>query len=77
MSSKFLELFKEALEIEGDIPMDQKFRDLDEWTSLSRLSLIAMLDDNYNVTIEDEVFKNLITVSDLFREVEKRNEAVK
>jgi acyl carrier protein len=73
MEEKFLESFKEALEIEKEISMSDKFRDLDEWNSLGRLSLIAMLDDNYEVTIEDEVFKQLITVSDLYNEVQKRS----
>jgi acyl carrier protein len=72
MEQKFLESFKEALEIENEISMKDKFRELDEWNSLGRLSLIAMLDDNYEVTIEDEAFKQLITVEDLYKEVQKR-----
>lgn len=72
MEQKFLESFKEALEIEKEISMSYKFRELEEWNSLGRLSLIAMLDDNYDVTIEDEAFKQLITISDLYKEVQKR-----
>lgn len=73
MQEKFIEAFKEALEIEREISMTDSFRDMEEWNSLGRLSLIAMLDDVYEVTIEDEAFKKLITVSDLYAEVLKRS----
>lgn len=73
MENKFLAAIKEALEIEDrDIALTDVFRDFDEWDSLSRLSLIAMLDDDYDVAIEDEVFKSLITLGDLFNEVQNR-----
>lgn len=73
MENKFLTAIKEALEIEDrDIALTDVFRDFDEWDSLSRLSLIAMLDDDYDVAIEDEVFKSLITLGDLFNEVQNR-----
>lgn len=75
MQQQFLESFKEALEIEREISMNDKFREYDEWNSLGRLSLIAMLDDNYEVTIEDEVFKQLNTVGDLYNEVQKRSKS--
>ena len=73
MENKFLSSIKEALEIEDrEIALTDVFRDFDEWDSLSRLSLIAMLDDDYEVAIEDEVFKNLLTLEDLYNEVQKR-----
>ena len=72
MKDKFIESFKEALEIDRPITMSDKFRDYDEWNSLGRLSLIANLDDQFDITIEDEVFQKLITVEDLFNEVAKR-----
>jgi acyl carrier protein len=73
MESKFLELIAEVLELENlSISMEDKFRDYDEWDSLARLSLIAMIDDEYNIVIEDEVFKNLLTLGDLYQEIQSR-----
>jgi acyl carrier protein len=73
MENIFLEQIKEVLEIEnGEILLSDTFRDFDEWDSLSRLSLIAMLDDEYEVVIEEETFKTLITLGDLYNEVTKR-----
>lgn len=75
MKNKFLEGFKEALEMEGrEIVMSDVFRDYSEWDSLGQLSLIAMLDENFGVTIEEEVFRTLLTVEDVYNEVVKRAE---
>jgi acyl carrier protein len=73
MQNQFLTQIKEVLEIEDrEIFLSDTFRDFDEWDSLSRLSLIAMLDDDYEVAIEEEVFKTLLTLEDLYNEVQKR-----
>lgn len=67
MKEKFLELFKEVFEMEDEeVNFDDNFRDLDTWDSLTHLSLIAMLDDEYDVQIEEEELKKLHTVSDIF-----------
>jgi acyl carrier protein len=70
MKEKFINSLKDTLEIQNrEIQMNDKFRDYKEWDSLAQLSLIAMLDDEYNVAIENEEFKKLITVEDLMNEV--------
>lgn len=70
MEIKFIEAIKEALEIEDhDVKLEDNFRDYEEWDSLNRLSLIAMLDDEYGVQIENQEFEKLITVGDLLRKV--------
>ena len=75
MQNQFLVQIKEVLEIEDrEILLADTFRDFDEWDSLSRLSLIAMLDDEYDVAIEEEVFKTLLTLEDLYNEVQKRTQ---
>ena len=66
---QFINAFKEALEIEGDIKMEDNFRDFDEWDSLARLSLIAMMDQEYDIQIESEAFEALQTVGDLYHAV--------
>lgn len=74
MENKYLLSIKEALEIEDrEINFTDTFRNFNEWDSLSRLSLIAMLDDEYEVEIEEETFKTLITLRDLYNEVIKRS----
>lgn len=76
MKDKFIDGLREALELEDkDIKMSDTFRNYDEWNSLGQLSLIAMLDENFDVTIEEEVFNKLLTVEDLYNEVLKRAES--
>lgn len=70
MKDKFLEVLKEVFEIEDqEINMEDTFRDYDEWDSLTHLSLIAMLDDEYDLQIEDAEFKKIETVQELFNKV--------
>ena len=70
MKEKFLENIKEALEIDGrDIQLSNTFRDYEEWDSLSQLSLIAMLDEEYEVEIEDEEFVMLKTLEDILNKI--------
>ena len=63
---KFIELFAEAIEREDEIKMDDEFRNYDEWGSIAYLSVIAMMDEEYNTLIEQSDFKKLRTVQDLY-----------
>jgi acyl carrier protein len=73
MKEKFLTAFKEALQIEDrEIAMDDVFRDYEEWDSLGRLSLIAALDEEFDLQIEDKEFEQLLTVGELLNAVEAR-----
>lgn len=75
MEKKFIELLKEALEIEDrELNLSDKFRDYPEWDSLGYLELIAMMDEEFEVAIEDEDFGKLITLQDLINEVKNRME---
>ena len=48
---------------------ETKFRDLDEWSSLIALSIIAMVDEEYDVALKGDDIKNATTVRDLFDRV--------
>ena len=48
---------------------DTRFKDLDEWSSLLALSIIAMVDDEYQVIIKGEDIRNAETIEDLFIKV--------
>ncbi len=64
---KFIESLAEALEREGEIRMEDEFRNYDEWSSIAYLSIIAMMDDEYDTQIEEAEFKKLRTVEDLYK----------
>lgn len=76
METKFLEMITDVFEIEDKmVTMTDTFRDYDEWDSLARLSLISEIDDVYDIIIEDEVFKTLLSLNDLYVEIQKRAKA--
>lgn len=73
MKNRFIELLKEALENdELEIKMSDNFRDYDEWDSLTLLTVIAMIDEEYDIVIEGDQFDKLLTVEDLFNEIKKK-----
>ena len=45
------------------------FKELDEWSSLIALSVIAMVDEEYDITIKGDDIRNASTVADLFNAV--------
>ena len=67
MEQKFIDLFKETLEIEDrTISLSDNFRAFDEWDSLALLSVIAMIDEEYDIIIESNIFQKLQTVGDIY-----------
>lgn len=51
---------------------ETEFHELDEWSSLIALSLIAMVDEEYDVTLKGDDIKSAVTVQDLFNTVKSK-----
>ena len=59
-------LIEEALDTEeGALAPDTVLADIDEWDSIAALSLIAMLDEQFDKTITGAEIKALRTVADI------------
>lgn len=56
----------------SEIQAETKFHELDEWSSLIALSLIAMVDEEYDVTLKGDDVKNAVTVEDLYNTVKSK-----
>jgi acyl carrier protein len=48
------------------------FRDLDEWDSLTALSLIAMVDEEYSLKLTGDDIKNASTINDIFETIKSK-----
>ncbi len=48
---------------------ETKFHELEEWSSLIALSIIAMVDEEYDVTLKGDDIRNAVTIEDLFNTV--------
>ena len=56
----------------SEIKAETVFKELDEWSSLVALSVIAMVDEEYDVTIKGNDIRNSNTVEDLFNAVKAK-----
>ena len=59
--------FIEKLEVEFDyIEKGTNFREIDEWSSMHALIIIALIDVDYEVTVGGEDLIKMNTIQDLF-----------
>lgn len=73
MKQKYLDILQEALEMENlEISLEDKLTDFDTWDSMSRLSLIALLDEHFEIEVTDYEFEDLDTVDDLFNLIQRK-----
>jgi acyl carrier protein len=59
----FAKTFKDD---EDSIVMETRFRELEEWSSMQALIVIAAIDENYGVTIPEKDFRSASTVQELY-----------
>ncbi len=70
-TTDFIEKFAEALDMDAaGLSVETEFRSLDEWDSISYLSVIAMMDEEYETQIENAEFKQLKTLGDIANYIE-------
>lgn len=64
----FIEKFAEAIEVENvvELTAETEFHDLEEWSSLSVMLLIAFFDEVYDKQIGDKDIKEAKTIQDLY-----------
>ena len=56
----------------SEFKADTEFKTLDEWSSLISLSVIAMVDEEYDVRIKGDDIRNSRTIEDLFNVVKSK-----
>lgn len=73
MKDKLIKALAEAIEMDPAIIKEEdKFRDYETYSSLTELSVLAMLDSDFGIQIEMREFNNYHTVKDLVNLVESR-----
>lgn len=65
---EFIEKFAEAIEVEEAevLTPETEFRDLDEWSSLSVMLLIAFYDEEFEKELTQDQIKASKTIEDLY-----------
>ena len=66
---EFIEKIAETIEVEevGNLTGETVFRELDEWSSLSVMLLIAFYDEEFEKEIGDKDIKGCTTIEDLYK----------
>lgn len=67
---KFAEQFDET--DASEFKADTEFKGLDEWSSLMALSIIAMVDDEYDITLKGDDIRAAETIEELFNTVKSK-----
>lgn len=47
------------------------FKELEDWSSLTALSVIAMIDEEYGISVKSDDLKNAQTVEELFNKLDR------
>ena len=68
---EFVALFAEQFDDTdaSEIQASTAFHDLDEWSSLIGLSVIAMVDEEFEVALKGDDVKTSVTIEDLYNKV--------
>ena len=68
---EFVALFAEQFDDTdaSAITVETAFHDLDDWSSLIGLSVIAMVDEEFDVALKGDDVKNSVTVEDLYNRI--------
>lgn len=56
----------------AEITAATEFKNLEEWSSLTALSIIAMVDEEYDIALKGDDIRNATTVQDLFQTVQAK-----
>lgn len=59
-------------EVPSKIEAGSNFRELEDWSSLVALSVIAMVDEEYSIKLTGDDIRNSVTVNDLFEKVKSK-----
>lgn len=56
----------------ASLSSETKFRELDDWDSIAGLSVIGMIDEEYDVTLNAEDMKACQTIEELYNRVQSK-----
>lgn len=65
---EFIEKFAEAIEVEDveALTAETEFHELEEWSSLSVMLIIAFFDEEFDKQVSDKEIRQAVTIQDLY-----------
>jgi acyl carrier protein len=72
--NEFVDLLKEQfLDEVGEVKNENKFRELPGWDSMTGMTILLMIEENYKLKIENDQFKQLITIEELYTYINEKS----
>lgn len=72
----FIEKFAFAIEVDTDkLAPETQYKDLSQWDSLNALSIIAMVDADYGITLSGQAINDSRTIEDLWKLVSANSQS--
>lgn len=72
--NEFLEKIKSELSDSADlITAETRFKELDEWDSLTGMSILILLEESYGKRISEDIFKSCITFVDIYNHINEKS----
>ena len=69
---EFIENFIEQFEDAVEVTPETNFRELEEWSSLTALNVLMMIDEEYGVALPADEMRKTKTVQELFDLVQSK-----
>ena len=69
--NEFIEKFKDALDIVGEFDINVELEEFKEWDSMGYISVMSMLDEEYEKEVNADQLKACKNLADLYRLVSK------
>ena len=70
---EFIKHFADQFDdVPAEITAESNFRNLEDWSSLVALSVIAMTDEEYGVKLTGDDIRNSVSVNDLFEIIKNK-----
>lgn len=67
--NNFFFRLKEDLEIEKEVNEKTNFKELDEWDSMAAMVLIALVNEEFSITLNSDDIENITTINSLIERI--------
>ena len=67
--NNFFVRLQEDLELDKEVNGETNFKDLDEWDSMAAMVLIALVNEEFSITLNSDDIENITTVNSLIERI--------
>ncbi len=72
MKEDFIRLFNDKLDLLEPLTLQDAFKESEEWDSMNTLNLMSLLDEEYDIILNNEDIDGFETVEDIANFIQQR-----